>query len=87
MPNGHFQGHKQIEKKQYNGLFKGKKKNILKRSNKTAFLKAKTYWKEAKKKNSPFIKGHIHFPKRSNKLWTMKYVYQKFANVRTWAIQ
>ena len=25
MPNGHFLGHKQIEKKQYNGLFKGKK--------------------------------------------------------------
>ena len=23
MPNGHFQGHKQIEKKKYNGLFKG----------------------------------------------------------------
>ena len=25
MPNGHFQGHKQIEKKQYNGLFEGPK--------------------------------------------------------------
>ena len=45
MPNGHFQGHKQIEKKQYNGLFKGQ--NILKRSNKTAFLNDKTYWTEA----------------------------------------
>ena len=61
MPNGHFQGHKQIEKKQYNGLFKGQ--NILKRSNKTAFLKAKTYLKEAKK-TGPF-KGHINSRKEA----------------------
>ena len=71
MPNGHFQGQKQIEKKRYYGLFKGQ--NILKRSNKTTFLKSKTYLKEAKK-NGPF-KGHINSPKRSNKLWTIKYVY------------
>ena len=49
IPNRPFQGHKQIEKKQYNGLFKGQ--NILKRSNKTAFLKAKTYWKQAIKRH------------------------------------
>ena len=48
IPNGPFQGHNQIEKKQYKGLFKGQ--NIVKRSNKPAYLKAKTYWKEATKR-------------------------------------
>ena len=56
MPNGHFQGHKQIEKKQYNGLFIDQKHT------------------EKKQKNGPF-KGHINSPKRSNKPWTIKYVY------------